>query len=147
TRFAMRFLNPIRTSAERHYLKERVVLSLDSPVAAMRVLLKRLKENKLISITALDTGLNPVAAPFMDGEITVATGAPDLAFSSGATLIPMFSVQTEAGEYVTTAETPIILDKSLTRHQAAEAAVRDYAGRLEKYVLAHPGQWVGWINV
>jgi len=40
---------------------------------------------------------------------------------------------------------PIVLDASPDRHEAA--TVREYAARLETYVLAHPGQWVGWINV
>jgi len=147
TRFGMRVLNAIWRVAEAPYLDERVVLSLASPVAAMRHLLERLAANAVVSISVRDTGSQPVIAPFLDGVLPIATGAPDLAFRSGAALIPIFSVIDERGEAVAIAEPPIDLPADGPRRVVVEQAVSTYAARLEPWVLQYPGQWYGWFNL
>jgi len=147
TRFGMRVLNAIWRAAEAPYLEERVVLSLAGPVAAMRHLLERLAANAVVSISVRDTGSQPVFAPFLEGILPIATGAPDLAFRSGAALIPVFTVIDGAGNPVATAEPPIELPRDGPRRAAVEAAVAAYAARLERWVLRHPGQWFGWLNL
>ena len=146
TRFAMRFLNPIRTASEARYVEKRIVLSLDGSVGAMRLLLKHLRSNGVVSVTVRDTGLRACEVPFLDGSLRVATGASDLAYASGAALIPVFTVRHD-GRYVVTAEAPIEIDSRAPRREAAVAAVEAYARRLEPHVLAYPGQWVGWLNL
>ena len=147
TRFGMRVLNPIQTASDVHYLSERVVLSLTGAVAAMRVLLKRLRKNRVVSISVRDIGLHPLEMPFMDGTIRIATGAPDLVYATGAALIPVFAVQEEGRRYTVTAEAPIEMAAAPTRRDAAAAAIRAYTGRLEPYVLNYPGQWWGWTTL
>lgn len=147
TRFGMRVLNPVRTRSERRYLGERVVMSLDGPVAAMRTLLERLGDNRVVSITVRGTGRDPSAVPFLDGTLRIATGAPDLAYRSGASLLPVFTIRADDGRFVTTVEPPIAVTTELPRRRAADQAARDYVSRLEPYVLRHPDQWVDWINI
>jgi lauroyl/myristoyl acyltransferase len=142
TRFARRFLNPIRTTVEQRYLYERVVLSQDSSIAALRVLQERLESNGVVSITATPQGQKPVATRFLAGEFLLAGGAPTLASLTGAALLPVFPIQTGANEFRVTIGTRIeIPDRSVT---AVETAVNEYAAQLEKYVLEYPGQWRGW---
>jgi len=140
TRFGMRVLNGIWRRAEAPYLKERVVLSLASPVAAMRHLLDRLAGNVVVSISVRDTGSQPVSAAFMDATLPIATGAPDLAHRSGAALIPVFTVIDDDGGCVATAESPIDLARDGPRRAAVQQAVSAYAARLEPWVIRYPGQ-------
>lgn len=145
TRFGMGVLNRVRTACEGRYVAERVVQSLNAPVGAMRLLLKRLRDNGLVSVTVRDTGLRPCIVPFLAGRLSVATGAPDLAYASGAALIPVFTVQDGEG-YVVTAEAPIPLSVDAPRRRAARAVAAAYAERLAAHVVAHPGQWLGWLH-
>jgi lauroyl/myristoyl acyltransferase len=147
SRFGMRFLNPVRTTAESRYLGERVVMGRDSATAAMRTLMKRLKENAVVSVTVRATGLNPCAVPFLDGVYRIATGAPDLAFACGAPLLPVFTLRRPDGRYAVTIDPPIPLPAGRDRRAAAEAATAEYAHRLEPRVLAFPGQWTDWISI
>ncbi len=147
TRFGVRVLNPIRAASDVHYVSERIVLSLDGAVAAMRALLKRLRNNGIVSIMVRDIGLHPLEAPFLDGTMRIATGAPDLAYATGAALIPVFAVQEEDGRYTVTVQAPIEMAAAVKRRDAAAAAVRAYTGRLEPYVLNYPGQWWGWTTL
>jgi lauroyl/myristoyl acyltransferase len=146
SRFGMVVLNPVRTRCEGRYVAERVVLSLDGPVAAMRALLKRLKNNGVVSITVRGTGAKPCHVPFLGGHVSVATGALDLAYRADAPLLPVFTVR-NGERYRVTIEAPLIVDRSAGRTEAAAAAAAEYARRLEPHVVAHPGQWAEWISI
>jgi lauroyl/myristoyl acyltransferase len=122
------------------------MLEFGGAVTAMRRLSLHLKGNGIASITVRGAGLYPVKADFFDGVYTVATGAPDLSFHTGAPLIPTFTVRRDDGSFLVTAEAPIEVSAT-SRRDAAAAAVSDYVRRLEPYVLQYPGQWVDWINI
>ena len=127
-------------------LAARVVMSPEGPRGAMRQLLARLKENGIVSITVRPSGLHPAEVPLFDSHMSVATGAPDLAFASGAALLPVFTVRNANGIYHVNVEKPIVLFRD-DRRRASEAAAREYARRLEPYIEAYPGQWTNWISV
>ncbi|MGH8772338.1 MAG: hypothetical protein ACREV2_14350, partial [Burkholderiales bacterium] len=63
TRLGAKLLNPVWTSIESHYIAERVVMAPGQTAAALRELVRRVRANQLISITA-------VAAP---GQKTYST--------------------------------------------------------------------------
>ena len=147
THFAMRTLNHIRTFRADRYLGERVMISLDGPVGAMRVLHRRLRANGVVSITVGRRALQPATVAFMDGRITVATGALDLARATKAALLPVFPVRNEAGLLTVAVAPALDVSQTLSRRAAAEAALRQYAGLLETQVLKYPDQWEGWFNI
>lgn len=147
TRFGMRVFNPVRTKSEAHYIDERVVLSLASPTGAMRTLIKRLKKNAVVSITVRPTGVRPIEAPLMDSVYTIATGAPDLAYRCGATLLPVFSLRMDNGDYKVIVDPPLEFPAGANRHEAALSVTHEYARRLEPHVSAHPDQWIEWLNL
>ena len=91
TRFGMRVLNPIRAVIEERYVRDRVMLALDGSTAAMRELRRRLRRNQVVSITVRERAQRPLAVPFLDGTIRLATGAPDLAYVAKAALLPVFT--------------------------------------------------------
>ncbi len=144
TRFARRFLNPIRIAVEMRYIRERVVLSQESSVAALRALQKRLEANEIVSFTVTPMAQQPVKARFLAGELDIAGGAPSLALRSGAALLPVFPVQTGANEFSVEIGPRIEMSRSISRAAAIQGAVDEYARQLEPYVRSHPGQWRGW---
>jgi len=144
TRFAIRFLNPVRTIAEDRYLGKRVVMAQSDPTGAMLTLDRELRRNGIVSITVGRASRNPVMAPFLAGRIELAPGAPSLALVAGATLLPVFPVQVGPDRFSVTIEPPIVLGGPGSRRALIEAAACEYAARLEPYVLRYPGQWRGW---
>ncbi len=147
TRFAMRTLNRIPANRGDRYLRERVMMSLDGPVGAMRVLHRRLRENGVVSITVGGVARQPVMVPFMDGQIRLATGAPDLACATRAALLPVFPVRNEAGLLTVEVAPPLEVPDTSTRRGSSEAVLRQYAELLETQVLKYPGQWKGWFRL
>lgn len=144
TRFGMRWLNPIRNSIEDRYLKERVFLSPDSPVGAMRTLQTRLKANGVVSTTVREMARRPVEVPFLANHIRLASGAPDLAYSTDAALLPVFPVREPDGSFAVYVEPAITCEEAGSRHAYARCVLERYAALLESYVLRYPGQWRGW---
>jgi lauroyl/myristoyl acyltransferase len=147
SRFGMRFLNPLRAAAESRYLGRRVALSLDGHVAAMRTLWRCVRGNGVVSISVGQVGKSYRDVPFLAGRIRIAAGAPELAHSTGAALIPVFTVQTEDGSYRVTAGEPLAVPEDVDRSEAVTEAIEAYGKRLEPWVRDYPGQWVGWLNV
>ena len=147
TWFGMKFLNPIRTSVERRYIRERLVMPVDDPGSALGVLDERLKQNAVVSITVRGWARQPVKAPFLDGWLAVAPGAPVLAWKTGARLIPVFTVRPEIGRYRIVLGSPIDVRRDRSREEAVSLAAAEYTKRLERFVLDYPGQWIDWINI
>ncbi len=144
SRFGMRHLNWVRMHVEDRYLRERVMLSLHGSTGAMRELYRRLRENGVVSLTVRERARQPSIVRFLDGTTKVATGAADLAYATGATLLPLFTVREPGGHYRVVIEPPLDVRRDLPRREASDLVLRDYAARLAPYVLAYPGQWRGW---
>ena len=147
TRFGMRCLNRVQTAIECRYLGERVVMSLDSAAGALQVLEQRLAANGVVSISVRGKAQGAPSLPFLKGEIGLAAGAPSLAHRSGAALLPVFPLRNASGGFTVFVEPPLDIDRSLGRREASAAALRQYVGLLERYVLAYPGQWLGWFHL
>jgi lauroyl/myristoyl acyltransferase len=150
TRFGVRYLNCLQTRIEDRYIAERVMLPVDprdvrGQNAALQILIKRLRANGTVSITAQRGTGRTVAAPFLDGTLTLAPGAPMLAHMTGAALFPVFAFRAEDGCIEVTAEQPIEMHGA--REAAVAEAVRSFAAASEPYVLRHPAQWLSWVQL
>ena len=142
TRFGVHVLNPVRVRIENRHLAERVVIGEGCPLGeAMRTLSRRLAENKVVSITVGAQGVKTRAAPFLGGELRVATGAPSLALRTGAPLLPVFTVREGPGRFLTTIETPLQADPGLGRERATQALVTDLVARIEGRARRWPDQF------
>jgi lauroyl/myristoyl acyltransferase len=146
TRFGMRFLNPIRTRIEELYLKERVIADPGIPVRALKRLHQCLEANGIVSIAARGRALRPEHVPFLEGSFTLGSGAPNIAAATGAALLPVFTIYEKDGSFTVTVEPPLNLSKDKPRREALDCVFRQYAARLEHYVLKHPQQWNGWLG-
>jgi lauroyl/myristoyl acyltransferase len=147
SRFGMRFLNPVRAGIEERYVRERVMLSIDGPTAALRGLHRRLRGNGVVSITVRERALRPAIVPFLDGTIKLASGAADLAYATRAALLPVFAVREPDGRHRVIIEPPLELRRDLPRAGAVDLALRQYSERLAPRALAYPGQWRGWLHL
>jgi lauroyl/myristoyl acyltransferase len=145
TRFGVRYLNRIQTRIEDRYIGERVLLPLQGQNAALQTLVKRLKANKVVSITGQRGTGRTVAARFLDGTLPLAPGAPALAQMTGAKLLPVFAFRAADGVIDVTVEPEIVLEGA--RDTAIAVAVQAFAARSEPHVLRHPGQWLSWVQL
>jgi lauroyl/myristoyl acyltransferase len=150
TKFGVRYLNRMQTRIEDRHIGERVMLPVDSrdvrgQNAALQILIKRLRANSVVSITGQRGTGRTVGAPFLDGTLTLAPGAPMLAHMTGAALFPVFAFRAEDGSVEVTVEQPIEMEG--TRDAAVAEAVRIFSAASEPYVLRHPAQWLSWVQL
>ncbi len=143
----MRFLNRVQTAIEDRYLRERVRMSLDSADEALKTLATRIAENGIVSISVRGDSRKPVVLPFLNGEISIAAGAPLLAYNIGAALFSVFPVRDADGGFSVFIEPPIEIDATLDRRAAVGDALKRYVNILEHCVLQHQDQWKGWFSL
>ena len=141
TRFGRRWLNPIKTGIERRYVAERLVMTEENPLAPLRALALRLRQNRLVSITVASTGQVTRLLDLLDGRIRIATGALALAWQTGAPLLPVFTLREPDGALVTRIEPALPPDRRLDRAAAVADMLAAYGRLLEAYVLRSPDQF------
>lgn len=144
TSLGLHLLNPIRTAIEDRYLRERVTVTMETIPAAMRQLHRRLREGGVVTMTTTRWGRQIVAAPFLEGRIELANGAPALALETGAALLPVFALRAADASFDVTVGPAISVDGSGRRHEVIAACARQFARAVEPFVLADLAQWKGW---
>jgi len=147
TRFGARFLNPIRTTIEERYLRERVVIAPAGPTAALIRLRRRLRANGVVSITTGAERARSTEVAFLDGTISVAAGAPSLAYHQRAALLPVFSIEQDHARFVITVAPPLVNEATRSAPEHAAWAARELGTLLEPYVRRSPGQWRSWFDL
>ncbi len=100
----------------------------------------------IVSISVHPAGQTPLRVPFLNGTVTIATGAPDLAYATGAPVLPVFVVRDATGAFVVTVEPPLKIAEGASRRESSERVVRQYLERLAHDVARQPGQWLGWLD-
>lgn len=146
SRFGIRYLNPIRTSAELGYAAGRIVIDRADPAASMNEARRLLRLNKFVSITAgAWEGDLLVDARIGDSVIALAGGAPRLARIAQAPLLPVFVLRDDnSGRILVIVERPVHLERSQDKIEIVKGAAQDFADRHLPYLKAFPHQWRGW---
>ncbi len=144
SRVGLRLTRRVYTRAEDLYLKEVVEMPLDPSLGYMRILLARLRQNACVSIVGENLGRQNIRAKLFTCTAEFATGAPSLAWRTGAVLLTSYTIRLNAFHYRVIIEDPIDLERSLGRRQFVEQAVGEFARRLEEHVTQHPANWQGW---
>lgn len=147
TRLGVRILNPLLTKVEARLLAERLVMEPNDKMGPVRRLRRRLAENRVVSITAQSRGRLTIEVPFLDAVLDLANGAPALAVTTGAALLPMVTIAERPGRYVTIIEPPLALGADRDRRRAAEDLAAQYAAVLERHALRWPDQLTYWSSV
>ena len=139
-----RVLNPIYRRTEDCYLRERVVIPRTGSHAYMKTLIERLKENSVVSIVGDHTGSQNVTTSFFDGTTEFATGAPSLAWKTGATLLTTYAISESSCSYRVVVDKPIDVDRNLQRKEFAREAIEEFSRRLQAAIVNHPASWRNW---
>lgn len=140
-----RLFNPLWTRIEERFLAERLVMSPAIQVSPLRLLVKRLRQNRLVSVAANHAGRRyPHEPPFLSGTIQLAGGAPSLAVSTGAALLPVFTVREPDGTFVTRIEPALVPVAKGDRAQEIDSLIAQFVHVLESYVLRFPCDYQGW---
>lgn len=144
TAFGVRVLNPFWARAENHYLKERIVIRSDDTRHATMKLRQRLNEHGVVSITVGPWARKLIATPFLAGYLNLPPGPIRLAQSTGAALLPVFTVR-GSDRTVEVHVTPPLVNAD--DEGDIESVLREMATRLERYVIRYPHLWRGWSTV
>ncbi len=147
SRFARRYLNPIKIAGECKYLGERVVIEDNQAGPAMRRLAAGLRNNEVVSITVINQARKVVRAKCLAGEINLALGPANLAIREGAALLPVFTLRTGLDKVTITIDPPLPLGHDVTDLDTIRAAYQVYGQSLGRHLRDHPDQWQGWLSV
>ena len=140
-----RLFNPLWTRIEERFLAERLVMSATTQVSPLRLLIKRLHDNRLVSVTANHEGRKyPHKPPFLSGTIQLAEGAPSLSVTTGAALLPVFTVHEPDGTFVTKIEPALVAATGGNRAQEIDSLITQFVQLLESYTLRFPCDYQGW---
>ena len=85
------------------------------------------------------------AVPFLGGHVMLPSGPIKLALASGSPIVPVFSVRTRRGKVRLFVEEPILVspdDGPAPGTGGVHPALLRLAALIEKYVKAHPDQWL-----
>lgn len=144
SRIAVRHLNRHWVYGENLYLKERLVMTADNETGALRGLRRCLRDNGVVSVTVGTEGKKRRSTPFLGGTLTVAIGAPSLAVSTGAAVLPVYALRDDEGGFDVTIDRPLAAGSVGSRDAQFDRMLKDFAGRLEPLVARNPGQWGNW---
>jgi lauroyl/myristoyl acyltransferase len=144
TRLGVKIVGPLYCRAENPYLAERVRIPLDGSLGYLNRIRRRLRENGCVSIFGEHESRQSAAVEVLGARWRFALGAPSLAWLEGAELLTVYALRTGPSQYRVVIEEPIVVDRSAPRKVFAAQALSQFAQRLERLIVAHPGQWQGW---
>jgi len=140
-----RLFNPLWTRIEERFLAERLVMSPSVQVSPLRWLIKRLHDNRLVSVMANHEGRKyPHTPSFLSGTIQLAEGAPSLSVTTGAALLPVFTVREPDGTFVTKIEPALVSATGGSPAQEIDSLISQFVRLLESYTLRFPCDYQGW---
>ena len=141
SKFGVRFLNPLWTRVEDRFIAERVLIFGEYAAEALKTLRARLSANKIVIITVGAEAHKFSQVPFFDTKLGLPTGPIRLARTTGAAILPVFSIAKDNGGYEVSIQEPLQPAGAESDDESVAAA---YAKRLEPFVLEYPDQWNGW---
>jgi lauroyl/myristoyl acyltransferase len=148
SRFGISVLNVIRSNIEARYVTKRILIRRGAEERAVREAHKCLKRGGIVSITAgAWEGRQVGLVPLGEAAFPLATGAPALAHSTGAGLIPVFVARStaEGQPFIrVVVGTPIPVDAAADRDDVLRACLTDFARQQLPFIARHPDQWRGW---
>lgn len=140
--WAIARLSRIRTRVEDRYLASRVMFGPHG-VGAMKAtgrLRAHLLANRVVSITLNEDGAQLADMRIGGWHHPIATGAPHLAVSTGAALLPVFCVRERNGSYSVRIGAPLTSTAGVSRKAAIVELVNACSEAFDPVVRAYPDQ-------
>jgi lauroyl/myristoyl acyltransferase len=146
TKLGLRIVSPLYCAAENRFLDERVVMPTDGSLHHMLVLRQRLKEARCVYISGERLAVRRnVAATLMGRQAFFAPGAPALAWTTQAELLPVHVVRSAPFRYRVVIDAPIAIDRTCDLKRAVVEPVQEFAARLGRRVAEYPAGWM-WLG-
>ena len=111
---------------------------------SLRRMAERLAVNGCVSFTVGDRGRRTAAARFLNARLVLATGPLAMAWKTSATLLPVFTLRKEPGQFEVTIGAPIEFKEDAQGEVDYAAALQTYTNMVTPFALRDPGQWRGW---
>jgi lauroyl/myristoyl acyltransferase len=144
TRFGRNVINRISVECESRYLMRRIAMQSGRESAALRQLVRTLRQGQLISISCSHYGRKIVDAPLLGAKLPIAVGAASLAMTTGAPLMPVFIVRKGPQDFEIVIEEPMELPTGGDQDEMITQIVYRYAMRIEEYALRDPSAFTDW---
>ncbi len=144
SRFGVRCAGRLYRQAEDPYVAERVEIPRDGSLGYMRVLLERLRDRAVLSIVGENRGRQNIPGTLLGREVQFASGAPALAWTSGAALLTAHVIRVAPFHYRVLIEPAVDADRTVGRRAFVQEAVGEFLRRLERMVTRHPSDWLAW---
>ena len=146
TRLGARSLNRIHTAAENRFTRERFVMAPPQGAAGATDWIRaELGTNRLVSITVASRGKHTHRAPFFFGSMRIASGAPYIARTTGAALLPVFTLRRPDGSFETTIEPALAAPSTVTTEAAVAAVTEAMITHCAERAEAEPDQF-SWLD-
>ncbi len=139
--FSRVFTTRLHVAAENRFLRERIVMSSDAQVRSLRTLERRLRDNNVVSITAI-TGASSIKISCLDGTFELGRAAPAMSRKTGAIVLPVFTTPSPSGSFIVRVEAPLRGVGDGARFETSMAQA--YGAPLERFLREDPTIWIAW---
>jgi lauroyl/myristoyl acyltransferase len=139
--FGVRFLNPIWTGVEDQFIAGRVVIKGDTAADGLSILRERLAANKVVIIVVVPQAHKFAWVTLLRDLFPIPTGPIRFARTTGAPLLPVFTVARDDGGFEVSIHEPLCSPAAPADDESIAYA---FAKQLEAFVDDHPEQWNGW---
>lgn len=140
-----RLMRPTYEQRERAFTAETLIIPVHSAIAAGRVYVTRLRQNKLLCMAGdgrIARKLYPIE--FLGQSVTFAPGAVKLARLVGAPLLPVFWVPAADGPPVLEIDPPIVPDPAGDVDAQVVDCLQRFANALQARVMRWPEAYRNW---
>ena len=105
--------------------------------------MKRLRQGEVVAI-ACDRALQGSGQrrEFFGKEALLPTGGIEMAYRTGAAILPAFTVRTGGNSFSMYFEPPILLDRQDGKAKSIELGLTKIVSLMEEYISRHPDQWM-----
>jgi lauroyl/myristoyl acyltransferase len=142
--FVQKHLNRFITDIEDRYLKERLTIVRGREMPTFRRMHQRLKENGIVSISLVTEAEQIRMVPCLGGYLRMAAGAPNIAITSGAALLPVQVLRQPDDSFDVTIFSPLTIPDEGGRVEKANTILKEFVGKLEPLIQRHPDQCSPW---
>jgi lauroyl/myristoyl acyltransferase len=139
--FGIRIMNPFLRRSENRFLRERIVIDPAHTVAPLRRLRVLLAANQPVSITVTSMASSVAQLPFLGGRLLLPDGPVQLAATTGAALLPVYTRDVDGVATVEVGPPLPVNGRTPAAIRHCQEACRDW---LKQRVDLAPLDWAGW---
>ena len=111
--------------------------------SGIKIAMKKLRKGELVAI-ACDRALQGSGQyrPFFGKEALLPIGGVEMAYRTGAAILPAFTFREKDYKFTMHFEAPILLDREAGRELCIESGLSKIITLMEQYISRHPEQWM-----